>query len=65
MAKIPQIELEYEYEGEVFWQKQCIKEGCNFTVCNHLSDKFCYPHSAWYRPLMRIINLILTKIYDK
>ncbi len=41
----------------------CEKNAC----CNdktHDNDKFCYPHSRWYRPIKRYYNLLISKLED-
>ena len=54
-------EIEYDFEGKTIWWPQCQKKGCDGGICFRLSEKFCYPHSAWYRPFIAMINRIISK----
>ena len=60
MTEYVSIEREFEDDNGTFWWKQCEKPECANQVCLWASDKYCYPHSAWYRPLMARINRAVT-----
>lgn len=60
-----EIEFEVVETGKTFWWPQCQKEGCQASICLGLSEKFCYPHSAWYRPFVAKINALKNWIEDK
>lgn len=58
------IERLYHYENGSRYVKLCEKEGCQYHICERFSDKFCYPHSAWYRPVTKYFNLLMSNIED-
>lgn len=59
-------EVEYldKESGETFWWPQCQKEGCQHGICFRLSENYCYPHSAWYRPVIAKYNAVINWIED-
>lgn len=48
-----------EIDNDSFWWKVCEKDNCGNQVCLGASEKYCYPHSAWYRPILARINPII------
>lgn len=56
------FEMLINIDDEERWWPQCEKEDCANSVCLWVSDKYCYPHSKWYRPLTAKINGFITTI---
>lgn len=58
------------YDGQVdtFDRKVCMIEGCQHAICPRLSDDYCYPHSAWYRPIIvkfRRLIIYFQDLYER
>lgn len=47
---------------EIIWMDEvhCEKPGCANIVCFKYSGKYCYPHSAWWRPYKVPFNKLMT-----